>query len=202
MERDLLKKGDKVVMYTCLEAETHNGRIWTCEGDEFKANSSGNGVFLEGFSGWFYTEYLQKVNVVGIELKNIDLTGISEATQWNKMCEEEEEFTEAYFQYRNDKTDENKNHVIEELFDEFQSKLGVLEKEGIAAEEVQAYYPKHLEKLSLRPRKKNCENCKSCNIEIKDYIGNKGTNKSYTCLKSKDAFGCMQEDKKCDSWEE
>lgn len=94
---------------------------------------------------------LHKVND-SIQLKNIDLTGISEAAQWNKMCEEEEEFSEAYFQYRNGKTEENKNHVIEELYDEFQAKLGLLEKQGITAEEVQAYYPKHLKKLENRPR--------------------------------------------------
>ena len=61
----MLKKGDKVVMHTCLESENpkYAGKIWTCIDDEFKANSSGNGVFLEGFSGYFYTEYLQKINL-------------------------------------------------------------------------------------------------------------------------------------------
>lgn len=89
----------------------------------------------------------------GIQLTNIDLTGISEDEQWEKMCEEENEFAEAYFQYMNNKTSENKSHVIEGLFDEFQCKLGLLEKEGITAEEVMKEYPKHLEKLKNRPRK-------------------------------------------------
>lgn len=151
----VLKKGDKVVMHTCLEAETHNGRIWTCEGDEFKANSSGNGVFLEGFSGWFYTEYLQKVNIAGIQLKNIDLTGISTKEQLIKCFEEQHEFYDAFGEYMsNPQHESNKNHLIEELYDEFQAKLGLLEKQGITAEEVQAYYPKHLKKLENRPRSK------------------------------------------------
>ncbi|WP_238899341.1 hypothetical protein [Clostridium sp. YIM B02500] len=149
----MLKKGDKVVMHTCLEAETHNGRIWTCESDEFKANSSGNGVFLEGFSGYFYTEYLQKVNVTGIELKNIDLTGISELDQLDKIKEEEIEFREAFIEYLQKQTKENKLHVIEEFWDRVQSPLGLLNMYGITAKEVQAYYPKHLEKLKDRPRR-------------------------------------------------
>jgi phosphoribosyl-ATP pyrophosphohydrolase len=144
----MLKKGDKVVMHTCLEAETYNGRIWTCEGDEFKANSSGNGVFLEGFSGYFYTEYLQKVNVTGIELKNIDLTGISEEEQWNKIAEENTEFFLAL-------NNEDKANSVEEFWDCMQVRLGMLQiRLGITAEEVQAYYPKHLEKLKDRPRHK------------------------------------------------
>jgi hypothetical protein len=62
----MLKKGDKVVIHTCGEAEHYNGKIWTCKTDEFV---SGNGIyqqdviFLEGFSGSFVTKYLQKVNV-------------------------------------------------------------------------------------------------------------------------------------------
>ncbi|MCD3217456.1 hypothetical protein G8S55_09385 [Clostridium botulinum C] len=34
MEKELLKKGDKVVMHTCLESEKYNGKIWTCATDE------------------------------------------------------------------------------------------------------------------------------------------------------------------------
>lgn len=62
----MLKKYDKVVMHTCIEAEQHNGEIWTCETNEY---SKGEGVYLEnlvlleGFSGAFSTRYLQKVNV-------------------------------------------------------------------------------------------------------------------------------------------
>ncbi|WLP58546.1 hypothetical protein [Bacillus pumilus] len=59
------KKGDMVVMHTCLEAELNEGRVWKCKGDEF--NPSAPAVFLEGFSGHFSTEFLQKVDVPVIE---------------------------------------------------------------------------------------------------------------------------------------
>jgi hypothetical protein len=60
-----LKKGDKVVMHTCGEAEHYDGKIWTCRTDESKLHPSHNYtvVWLEDFSGCFATEYLQKVNV-------------------------------------------------------------------------------------------------------------------------------------------
>ncbi|WP_181917180.1 hypothetical protein [Virgibacillus dokdonensis] len=60
-----LKKGDKVVMHTCMEAEAHDGKIWTCRSNEFKHHPSHNytSVMLEGYSGSFKTEFLQKVNV-------------------------------------------------------------------------------------------------------------------------------------------
>lgn len=60
MERELLKKGDKVIMHTCLESEGKNyGKIWTCTTDEFtkgKGCYKQNLIFLEGFSGYFSTE--------------------------------------------------------------------------------------------------------------------------------------------------
>lgn len=62
----MLKKGDKVVMHTCLEAETYNGKIWTCAADE---RIKGEGcyiqrvVFLEGLSACFNTEFLQKLDL-------------------------------------------------------------------------------------------------------------------------------------------
>lgn len=63
-EENKLKKGDRVVMHTCIEAETHNGRIWTCSGDQFTRGTGAlaqDSVFLEGFSGSFAPEFLQKV---------------------------------------------------------------------------------------------------------------------------------------------
>lgn len=67
MKRNLLKQGDKVVMHTCLESEGKNyGKIWTCRSDEFTKGEgvyAENVVFLEGFSGYFTTEYLQKINI-------------------------------------------------------------------------------------------------------------------------------------------
>ncbi|GAF22782.1 hypothetical protein JCM19047_2556 [Bacillus sp. JCM 19047] len=52
-------------MHTCIEAETHDGRIWTCRTNEFKhtPNYDYTVIMLEGFSGSFQCEYLQKVNV-------------------------------------------------------------------------------------------------------------------------------------------
>lgn len=64
--RKKLKKGDQVVMHSCGEAEHYNGKVWTCERDEFsrgKGMFKQNLVFLEGFSGTFLTEYLQRVKV-------------------------------------------------------------------------------------------------------------------------------------------
>lgn len=88
----------------------------------------------------------------GIQLRNIDLTGISKFEQAGKVNEEMKEFFEAFKEYIENKTEDNKNHVIEELWDEIQSKLGLLEKYGISAEEVMKSYPKHLEKIKNRPR--------------------------------------------------
>lgn len=63
-----LKKGDLVVMHTCIEARNpkYYGKLWRCKTDEF---SRGEGVyeqhsvFLEGFRGSFAAEYLQKVDI-------------------------------------------------------------------------------------------------------------------------------------------
>lgn len=67
MDKELLKQGDKVVMHTCIESEKYNGRVWTCRTDEYTRGEGvykQNLVFLEGFSGSFSTEFLQKVNIV------------------------------------------------------------------------------------------------------------------------------------------
>jgi Uri superfamily endonuclease len=86
-------------------------------------------------------------------LKNIDLAEIDLEEQKRKVVEEENEFMDAFFEYTiSNKSEKFKNHVIEELWDEFQAKLGLLEKEGIAAKEVMKEYPKHLEKIKHRPR--------------------------------------------------
>jgi hypothetical protein len=64
----MLRKGDKVVMHTCGESEHYDGKIWTCNTDEF-IQAEGEGiyeqrlVFLEDFSGSFLTDYLQKVKI-------------------------------------------------------------------------------------------------------------------------------------------
>jgi hypothetical protein len=64
----MLKKGDKVVMHTCMEAEHYDGKIWTCSCDEYEKGSGvykQNLIFLEGFGSCFLTEYLQKVRLEG-----------------------------------------------------------------------------------------------------------------------------------------
>jgi phosphoribosyl-ATP pyrophosphohydrolase len=83
-----------------------------------------------------------------IKLKNIDLTRISEEEQWNKIAEENTEF----FLALNNK---DKANSIEEFWDCMQVRLGMLQiRLGITAEEVMKEYPKHLEKLKYRPRRK------------------------------------------------
>jgi len=78
MERELLKKDDKVVMHTCMESEGKNySRIWSCETDEFIKGDGvykQNLIFLEGFSGYFATEFLQKINIP----EDIDLLNLKE----------------------------------------------------------------------------------------------------------------------------
>lgn len=60
-----LKKGDAVVMHTCMEADNPDnfGKLWTCKTDEFKHHPNHNYtvIMLDGFSGSFATKYLQKV---------------------------------------------------------------------------------------------------------------------------------------------
>lgn len=59
------KKGDKVLMHTCGEANfpKYKGKIWTCKTDSYKDRANQDVVFLEGFSGYFSCEYLQIVDV-------------------------------------------------------------------------------------------------------------------------------------------
>jgi len=54
-----LKKGDKVLMYNCLEAHSYGEKVWTCRTDSFERAGS-ELVFLKGFPGSFYCEFLQR----------------------------------------------------------------------------------------------------------------------------------------------
>ncbi|MGM7635654.1 hypothetical protein [Bacillus sp. Hm123] len=67
MNDQVLRKGDQVVMHTCMEHESPEnfGKIWTCNSNEFKLHPNHDYavVMLEGYSGAFCTEFLQKVNV-------------------------------------------------------------------------------------------------------------------------------------------
>jgi len=84
----------------------------------------------------------------GIILQNINLTGISIEEQQEKVIEEDNELIEAI-------VNRDRNNAIEEFWDVVQVRLGVLDMAlGIKADEVMEYYPKHLEKLKSRPRKK------------------------------------------------
>jgi hypothetical protein len=58
----MLKKGDKVVMHTCIEAEVYDGTIWTVASDEYELCGE-KVVKLENFVGAFAVKYLQKVNI-------------------------------------------------------------------------------------------------------------------------------------------
>lgn len=55
-----LKKGDKVVMHTCMEANFYKDRVWTCKTDSYKKESGTEVVFLEGFRGCFSVDFLKK----------------------------------------------------------------------------------------------------------------------------------------------
>jgi phosphoribosyl-ATP pyrophosphohydrolase len=137
----------------------------------------------------------------GIELKNIDLTGWNGLKQCEKIEEEIKEFYEATAEYLHSNTQESKDHAIEEYLDTLQSCLGLLAIAGISAEEVMKEYPKHLKKIEKRPRLKNCDNCKYCRKETKTYISCKPLIK-YWCSKGKDTYKSIEENKKCDNWEE
>lgn len=152
-------------------------------------------------------ECLEQLNFKGIVLKNIDLSGIDKLQQLKKTREELKELRDAliedefYSNVNDEDKKEIKEHIIEEFWDVVQVHLGLLEKHGIKAEEVQAYYPKHLEKLNHRPRNKNCDNCKNSRKETKTFINSKAQI-SYWCGKGKDQYKVMEKNEKCESWEE
>ena len=81
-----------------------------------------------------------------IELKNIDLTGITAEQQIKKMFEEDNELFEAFLK-------SDVQNSMEEFWDVVQVRLGLLQIIlGITADEIMNYYPKHLKKLENRPR--------------------------------------------------
>ena len=82
-----------------------------------------------------------------IELKNINLEGITIMDQLAKVSEEKAEFIIAVI--KRDST-----NAVEEFFDLMQAGLGALDKMGLDAEYVMAQYYKHLEKIKSRPRRK------------------------------------------------
>lgn len=83
----------------------------------------------------------------GVELKNINLDGITQQEQINKIYEEVDEFIQAII--KGDVT-----NAIEEYFDVLQSGLGALQKMGLSADYVMSQYGKHEDKIKDRPRVK------------------------------------------------
>lgn len=82
-----------------------------------------------------------------IELKNINLSGITLEEQIEKVKEEDQEFLKAIEKH-------DVVNAVEEWWDKGQSGLGALKKIGVNAEYVMEQYPQHLEKLKNRPRNK------------------------------------------------
>jgi phosphoribosyl-ATP pyrophosphohydrolase len=123
-----------------------------------------NGYIAEGNNREKVEELVNKFNG-SIQLKNINLKEISKNEQLKKVKEEFREFTDSMCDYMVDKTEENKNHFIEEYFDLVQSALGLLDKFGVPAKEVMKYYSLHEEKIKNRPREKKCSKCICCNTE-------------------------------------
>jgi len=61
---ETFKIGDKVVMHTCYESTwpKYKDKIWTCQTDSFFSKGKEDVVFLEGFSGYFESEFLKKTD--------------------------------------------------------------------------------------------------------------------------------------------
>lgn len=83
--------------------------------------------------------------------KNIDLSMVTFMDQIKKTEEEDKEFLEAIFQYKLGIG--SREHVKEEICDKIQAALGLAEKQGIPANEIEEYFnTTHNEKIKNRPR--------------------------------------------------
>ncbi|MCD8435858.1 hypothetical protein LNJ03_11195 [Tenacibaculum dicentrarchi] len=63
------KKGDKVMMFNCMEAMGYDnsGKIWECESDSSKKNKNSDElVFLKGYSGSFCCRFLVEVGTIKV----------------------------------------------------------------------------------------------------------------------------------------
>lgn len=132
-----------------------------------------------------------------IQLKNINLEGITLTEQYKKIEEEEKEFSDSLLSMKYDNEKETYyldiDHVIEEFYDTIQAKLGLLNMFGISADEVMKHYLKHLEKLENRPRTKKCSKCiNSQNTKEKGLI----------CDKDLETIGNEDYAKTCGCYEE
>lgn len=92
----------------------------------------------------------------GIELRNIDLAGLTIIDELLKADEEETEFKQALIGYLQDRHEVSREHLLEELCDTIQVKLSTMKTIDIDIEEITEYWnTKHLEKIKDRPRKEN-----------------------------------------------
>lgn len=96
-----------------------------------------------------------------IELKNIDLKGLTLIDELNKSSEEIKEFEDAVHEHLYLKNDnwsekainESREHIKEEFCDIVQVHLSILKVLGIDIEEIEDYWNTfHLEKIKNRPR--------------------------------------------------
>ena len=84
--------------------------------------------------------------------KNIDLSNLTLLDEVKKLQEEVFELTVAAFGYKY--SVDNKEHLKEEACDAIQTILGVAERAGIPASEIEGYYKTtHTEKIKSRPKK-------------------------------------------------
>ena len=89
-----------------------------------------------------------------IELRNIDLTGLTLIDEMNKAEEEQKELYEAIVEYGYYPGTESKKHLLEESCDNIQVILSELKTVGIDIQEIVEYWnTEHLRKIQLRPRK-------------------------------------------------
>ena len=58
---ETFKKGDKVIMFNCHEStiEEYKDKVWICETSSFLDKAKQEVVFLEDFSGYFISKFLQ-----------------------------------------------------------------------------------------------------------------------------------------------
>ncbi len=56
-----MRKGDKVKMVNCYEADLpkNKNKVFICRSDSFKSSSGDEVVFLNGVRGYFLVEYLK-----------------------------------------------------------------------------------------------------------------------------------------------
>ena len=89
-----------------------------------------------------------KETPIGIELRNINLEGLTLVDELEKAEEEEKEFIQALVGYLYDKHEVSRNHLLEELCDTIQVKLSTLKVIDIDIPEIVDYWnTKHLEKI-------------------------------------------------------